>query len=107
VAVKRKKRPRDPIQLAKLIADIATGQVEDAEQDERDPSAVGLGRKGGLKGGKVRAAKLSKKERTEIAMKAAAARWGRDQETASHSALTALSSRKVGGRAPKIRTRKK
>jgi hypothetical protein len=77
MAVTRKKRPRDPIRLAKLIGDIATGQVEDAVPDTRDPAAVELGRRGGLKGGKVRAAKLSKKRRTAIAKGAARARWHR------------------------------
>jgi hypothetical protein len=36
-----------------------------------------LGRKGGLKGGKKRAASLTRSERSEIAKKAAAARWGK------------------------------
>jgi hypothetical protein len=44
MAVKRKKPPRDPIQLAKLIGDIATNMVDDAEPDERNPAAVELGR---------------------------------------------------------------
>ena len=42
---------------------------------EKNPAAVALGRLGGLKGGKARAAKLSKKRRSEIARKAALARW--------------------------------
>ena len=41
----------------------------------KNPAAVALGRLGGLKGGKARAAKLSKKRKSEIAKKAAAARW--------------------------------
>jgi hypothetical protein len=70
------KRPRDPNQLAKLIADIATGEVELPKTDEgKDPAAVALGRKGGLKGGRARADKLSAKRRGEIAKKAAATRW--------------------------------
>ncbi len=72
---KPKKRPRDAVQLAKLIGDIATGQVEDAEPDDRNQAAVELGKLGGAKGGKARAAKLSAKKRSEIAKKAAAARW--------------------------------
>lgn len=77
---KRLKRPSDPIQLAKLIGDIATGQVQDklAEaptSDEIRRVMSALGRTGGLKGGNVRAKKLSKKRRVEIAKKAAAARW--------------------------------
>ncbi len=43
---------------------------------EKNPAAVALGRLGGLKGGKARAKKLSKKRRSEIAKKAAQARWG-------------------------------
>jgi hypothetical protein len=41
----------------------------------KDPLAVELGRRGGLKGGKARAKKLSAKERQEIARRAAKARW--------------------------------
>jgi hypothetical protein len=72
------KRPRDPIALAKLIGDIATGQVEDQQPDDgKNPAAVALGRLGGQKGGKARAAKLSPKKRSAIAKKAAAARWAK------------------------------
>jgi hypothetical protein len=72
----RPKRPRDPNQLGKLIADIATGEVEDVPADAgKNPVAVVSGRKGGLNGGKARAAKLSPDQRSEIARKAAAARW--------------------------------
>jgi len=46
MATKRLKRPRDPVQLAKLIGDIATGQVMDATEDKRDLAAAELGRKG-------------------------------------------------------------
>ncbi len=70
---KRQKRPRDPISLAKLIGDIATGEVNDSAPDKRDPAAVALGQRGG----RARASTLSKKKRAEIAKKAAAARWGR------------------------------
>jgi len=44
---------------------------------EKNPAAVALGRMGGLKGGKARAAKLSAKKRKAIAKKAAKARWGK------------------------------
>jgi N6-adenosine-specific RNA methylase IME4 len=47
-----------------------------AEGDGKDPLAVEFGRRGGLKGGHARAAKLSPEERSEIARRAAAARWG-------------------------------
>ena len=52
-------------------------QQEDREQSpgKKNPAAVALGRLGGLKGGKARAASLTKKQRSDIAKKAAAARW--------------------------------
>ena len=75
MATKRLKRPRDPLQLAKLIGDIATGQIEDRVEDGKDPAATEFARKGGLKGGKARAAKLTPEQRTEIAQTAAHARW--------------------------------
>ena len=73
-----KKRPRDLNALAKSIVDEATGEADPTpDPDEgKNPAAVALGRRGGLKGGKARAAKLSAKERSEIARKAARARWG-------------------------------
>ena len=70
------KRPRDTNQLAKSIVDLSTGEAEEINPDEgKDPNAVALGRKGGLKGGKARAKSLTKTQRSEIAKKAAAARW--------------------------------
>ena len=70
------KRPRDVNVLAKLIADVATGQAEPPKTEEgKDPAAVALGRKGGLKGGKARAESLSDRRRKQIAKKAAQARW--------------------------------
>lgn len=57
--------------LAKAIVGQATG----TDVAQKNPAAVALGRLGGLKGGKARAAKLSAEQRTEIARKAAKARW--------------------------------
>lgn len=73
----KKKRPTDINQRAKSIVDIATGEKEDnvKEQDEIKAAASALGRLGGLKGGKARAESLSAKKRSEIAKKAAKARW--------------------------------
>ena len=72
------KRPRDTNQLAKRIADLATGEAEGEQPDKgKDPAAVVLGRKGGLKGGKARAARMTKEERREAAQKAANARWSK------------------------------
>ena len=72
MSTKRLKRPRDPIQLGKLIVDIATGQVEDHAPTEEESPATKLAKQGG----KARAAKLSAKRRQEIAQQAAQARWG-------------------------------
>ncbi|HZZ25997.1 MAG TPA: RNA-binding protein [Roseiarcus sp.] len=79
---KRLPRPRDPVQLGKLIGDILTGQVEDRAPDaptdpNKDPAAVTLGRKGGLKGGRARADSLTPEQRKKIAEHAAAKRWGK------------------------------
>jgi hypothetical protein len=72
------KRPSDANQLAAQIVGEATGEVERVTPDEgKDPAAVALGRKGGLKGGKARAAKLTPEQRTEAARRAARARWGK------------------------------
>lgn len=80
-APKRKKRPIDSNQLAKSIVDIATGEVDDREptpeEQGKDPAAVSLGRRGGIKGGKARAASMTAKRRTDIAKAAANARWKR------------------------------
>lgn len=64
------KRPRDANQLAKFIVDVATGEVEGAKPKKADGQ-----RKGGLKGGRSRAKALTPKERSEIALNAANARW--------------------------------
>jgi hypothetical protein len=72
---KKPKRPRDANQLAKFIMDLATGEISEKTDDGKNPAAVALGRMGGLKGGKARAESLTKKQRAEIAKKAAQARW--------------------------------
>lgn len=76
---KRSRMPRDTNQLGKLLVDMATGMVppEPEPDSTKNPAAVALGRLGGLKGGKARAASLTKKARSEAAKKAAKARWGR------------------------------
>lgn len=63
-------------QLAKSIADQATDEEpKQPEEPEKNPAAVALGRLGGKKGGAARAKKLTAEERSEIAKKAALARW--------------------------------
>jgi hypothetical protein len=76
-----RKRPRDPNQLGKLIVDLATGDAQEPDPHAgKDPAAVKLGRKGGLKGGKARAAKMTPDERSEASRRAAKARWAKPGE---------------------------
>lgn len=72
------KKPRDINRLAAAVV-LAATEGEPEVEDKRDPAAVALGRKGGLKGGKARAAALTPEERSAIAKKAAATRWGKPQ----------------------------
>jgi hypothetical protein len=76
----RKKQPRDLNLLAASIVNEAT-EIEEAatkeEEDPKNPNAVALGRLGGLKGGRARAERLTPEERSEIAKRAAQARWNR------------------------------
>lgn len=73
---KKTKLPADTNKRAKAIVDLVTGDNNAGQQiDPVKAAAALLGKKGGEKGGKARAAILSPKKRTEIAKKAAAARW--------------------------------
>ena len=72
---KKTKLPADTNKRAKAIVDALTGEDKETTTD-LIKAAAALGRKGGLKGGKARAAALSPKRRSEIAKKAAKARWG-------------------------------
>ena len=73
-----KKRPTD---INLLAASIVAGSTEEPEETSgKNPAAVALGRLGGLKGGKARAAKLTPEQRSEIAKKAAQARWAEKAE---------------------------
>jgi len=75
----RLKRPRDPAQLAKLMIDIASGEVLDRprtpEEQGKSAKAVARGKIGGAKGGAARSAKLTPEQRAEIARVAAQTRW--------------------------------
>lgn len=76
----KRKRPKDPNKRAKLIVELATGEKKEENPDKgKNPAAVALGRLGGLKGGKARAAKLSARKRKEIAKKAAQKRWSKSK----------------------------
>jgi hypothetical protein len=74
----KKKRPRDPNQLAAEIVGEAVGDKPKQQEPELDPVEAykkEFARKGGLAGGPARASALSAKKRKEIARKAAKARW--------------------------------
>jgi len=69
---KGEKRPADVIGNAVKVMRIAAGEEQDEKTDDgKDKAAVSLGRRGG----KARAKKISKEERSRIAKKAARARW--------------------------------
>ena len=81
---KKRKTRRDVAEIArenleKIIGEKLSGepleQPEPQEEDTRNPAAVALSKLGASKGGKARAKKLSKKRRSQIAKKAAQARW--------------------------------
>lgn len=73
---KRSSKPRDLNAMAAAIVAQSTSDEPVADPDEgKNPAAVALGRLGGQKGGRARAAKLTPEQRSEIARKAAAARW--------------------------------
>jgi hypothetical protein len=76
---KRKKKEHDFAVTAFRVVQEATKQIEEEPKPEQDMKA--LGRKGGLKGGKVRAEKLTPEQRKEIAQKAAKTRWQKPRET--------------------------
>jgi hypothetical protein len=73
----KNKRPTDINQRAKMIVDISTGAITDTllTPDGKNAAAVALGKLGGAKGGAARAKSLTAKRRSEIAKKAASARW--------------------------------
>lgn len=73
---KRSRMPTDLNSLASRITEMATNE-QPPEDDGKDPAAVALGRKGGLKGGHARAAKMTPEARKEMARKMAEARWGK------------------------------
>jgi hypothetical protein len=88
MADKRKPRPRAPDanETAFRVMREATAEHDpDADEPEpepepppgKNPYAVALGRRGGLKGGKARAEKMSAEERSASARKAAEARWAK------------------------------
>lgn len=72
---KQSKKPADLNRLAAAIVGEATEDLPQSSTADKDPAAIALGRKGGKKGGKARAANMTPEQRSEAARKAARARW--------------------------------
>ena len=86
MAKDRKPRDPDPNVTAKGMIDRLAARAEgqdvpeppnEPQEPKKDPAAVELGRRGGLKGGRARADRLTAEERSEIARNAARKRWGK------------------------------
>jgi hypothetical protein len=79
------KHQKDAQHLTRHILDTVVPDAEphaavpptEEVKPEKNPAAVALGRLGGLKGGKARAAKLTAEQRTAIARAAATKRWSK------------------------------
>ena len=76
-----RKKTEDVNQTAHRVVAEATGEVDKPRPAKKNPAAVALGKLGGAKGGKARAASLSPERRREIAARGAAARWGKPKKT--------------------------
>lgn len=74
-----RRKDEDEAQAAVRVMETIAHKSETA-RPKKNPAAVALGRRGGRKGGKVRAARLDPKRRSEIARLGALARWGRPKE---------------------------
>jgi len=61
--------------VERAIGERMDGTPLEKPDEGKNEAAVALGKLGGKKGGKARAAKLSPEQRKGIAKKAAAARW--------------------------------
>jgi hypothetical protein len=74
---KRSSKTLDPMKNALRVVEEAIGEPlhPKPRKPRKNPHAVALGRKGGLKGGAARAANLTPEQRSEIAQAAAKARW--------------------------------
>lgn len=80
---KKKQGPEDANEIAFRVMQQATGEAPAEEASEKNPAAVALGRLGGLKGGRARAEKLTPKQRSAAARKAAKARWEKERMQSS------------------------
>jgi hypothetical protein len=73
----KRSKKKDVVEIAhSMMLAIEAGNIQKTP-DGKDPIAVAMGRRGGLKGGPARTASMTPEERKELAKKAAAARWGK------------------------------
>jgi len=77
MTMKRTPRPRDPVQLGKLMVDIMTGEVPDAVDDGKDAVASERAKRAGIRGGEARKFAVSPERRREISQAAAQTRWSK------------------------------
>lgn len=73
----RHRKKSDLNQNAHRVVVEATGEIKKPKSKRKNPAAVALGKLGGSKGGKIRAANLTPQRRSEIARDAAAKRWAK------------------------------
>lgn len=77
----RARKSSDPnVAAFNVLQAFTGGDKPKPEEKSKNPAAVALGRLGGLKGGKARAASLTKKQRVAIATKAAKKRWSESEK---------------------------
>jgi len=78
---KRSSKPHDlNARAAAIVAESTSDAPRPDHEADKNPHAVALGRLGGVKGGKVRAERLSAERRSEIAKQAARVRWSKDPD---------------------------
>jgi hypothetical protein len=78
----RKQEPEDINQVAfRIVRDSTTGEPDLSDEKARKELARALGKRGGLKGGKVRAAKMTPEQRRKSASDAARARWAQAKKS--------------------------
>jgi hypothetical protein len=71
----KRSKNKDVVEIAhSMMLAIESGNIKKTP-DGKDPIAVAMGRRGGLKGGPARTASMTAEERKALARKAAAARW--------------------------------
>ena len=69
------RQARDFNQMARAVVEHVE-RIAD-EEPGKNPAAVALGRRGGLKGGKARMASLTHEQRRQLGLKGARSRWGK------------------------------